>query len=639
MGRQAYLTRLALGRSAFETPDQIPSEPTEDARLEPSSNDATLGSGPNDNSYVQVYDDRGHPINPRSREHGRLLREAQNDVLAAIGVVERRPSPPSEMSLQYLNERKEKLEMLEAEDSVGNSIAIVSALSKYVSTWWIDCLRDGLLTFNTPIDARFTELVSSQYRLAGFWSFFCAGFPAHLLSSVAVQITGYIGLSFRPIERLLLWARASRRTKRFFQKWRPSTHQLFRLCVELAFCPLFYHAALQRLHLIPARPVLPPLESFVPFTAMSPIQGISVPTDFTAGAILGCIQSLLASPLVLLCLEQYAEKWVYGTIYEAIDSSTIQPDNPDLVNPDDTTKRRAAMILGLRKQTPMVARNAINRLMTFLQWGRPYLPPGHTTKPRERQSRDYGYADRQSRETEIGGRSIIDLSPLELPLAHTGALAQQIMAESLDAGHAPLFVEPSGPFSPVSHTASEASLNMMDPTVRITSRDAAEGIVELEVRLPHVTSIPVENAEADLHFRHLSESPTPGHCSDAHRRWPFHRVTQLSLEPGQMLGTILKNQMVTWLTLPLRIASVQMVALQFLRSDPRGLVILGRTPPLLFNLWSRNSSRLGLRAAGILSGKLALCGVVEVALDLTLWGCQWIFVTWVGKRFFGWGRL
>lgn len=38
---------------------------------------------------VQLYDAKGHPFNPWSRRLGRRLREAMNDVLSVVGVVER----------------------------------------------------------------------------------------------------------------------------------------------------------------------------------------------------------------------------------------------------------------------------------------------------------------------------------------------------------------------------------------------------------------------------------------------------------------------------------------------------------------------------------------------------------------------
>ena len=95
----------------------------------------------NINKYIQLYDERGNPINPRAYEHGRNFREAQNDVLSSIGVVQRRRSPSEDLPGSY----EERLEQLDNEDSVGNAIALTSTLTENLCTWWIGSLRDRIL--------------------------------------------------------------------------------------------------------------------------------------------------------------------------------------------------------------------------------------------------------------------------------------------------------------------------------------------------------------------------------------------------------------------------------------------------------------------------------------------------------------
>lgn len=97
------------------------------------------------NRYIQLYDERGNPINPRAHDHGRRLREAQNDVLASIGVVERRRSPSQDLPGSY----KERLQLLDDEDTAGNAIALVSTLSENVCTWWIGSLRERIYVRGT----------------------------------------------------------------------------------------------------------------------------------------------------------------------------------------------------------------------------------------------------------------------------------------------------------------------------------------------------------------------------------------------------------------------------------------------------------------------------------------------------------
>jgi hypothetical protein len=97
------------------------------------------------NKYVQLYDERGNPINPRSHGYGKKLRDAQNDVLASVGVVERRASPSNRLPGSH----GERLELLEAEDTVGNVIALTSTLTENLCTWWIGSIRERILVYLT----------------------------------------------------------------------------------------------------------------------------------------------------------------------------------------------------------------------------------------------------------------------------------------------------------------------------------------------------------------------------------------------------------------------------------------------------------------------------------------------------------
>jgi hypothetical protein len=62
-------------------------------------------------------------------------------VLASVGVVERRHAPVE--GLPGSNE--ERLELLEAEDTVGNAIALATTLTENLCTWWIGTIRERML--------------------------------------------------------------------------------------------------------------------------------------------------------------------------------------------------------------------------------------------------------------------------------------------------------------------------------------------------------------------------------------------------------------------------------------------------------------------------------------------------------------
>jgi hypothetical protein len=93
------------------------------------------------NNYIQLYDERGNPINPRSNDYAKKLRSAQNDVLASVGVLEKRRS----LTEGLPGPNDERLGLLEAEDTVGNAIALTSTLTENLCTWWVGIIRERLL--------------------------------------------------------------------------------------------------------------------------------------------------------------------------------------------------------------------------------------------------------------------------------------------------------------------------------------------------------------------------------------------------------------------------------------------------------------------------------------------------------------
>ncbi|KAL8764324.1 MAG: hypothetical protein Q9184_000029 [Pyrenodesmia sp. 2 TL-2023] len=98
MGGQAYLTRLAFGRSAYEPlatgcssdhperPQQPSAEQGEQREAYTTAEDCSLTTR-QQAAYIQQFDDRGHPQNSISQELSRQSRRAQNDVLATVGVL------------------------------------------------------------------------------------------------------------------------------------------------------------------------------------------------------------------------------------------------------------------------------------------------------------------------------------------------------------------------------------------------------------------------------------------------------------------------------------------------------------------------------------------------------------------------
>ncbi|KAL1793049.1 hypothetical protein ACET3X_008031 [Alternaria dauci] len=571
MGRQAYLDKIAFGRSAFE-PTQAASQSTEYVQLESSQSEiprryheATA------NSYVQLYDERGNPINPRSHQYGKKLRGAQNDVLASVGVVERRHSPAH----AFPASTQERLELLEAEDT----------------------------TFRYPHALAFSHIAASERALSGP-SIVYAGFFSRVFATVNIQAIVYSTFVYRPVERMLYATRASAKTRRLLRRAKKTIKSGLRLSLEILCFPFFYHAALQRLGLAPARPLLPTWTCLVPFSSSSPLLPFSMHYD-ASNSLVDCIGAVLTSPLVLVCAEHFIERRIYACVYEAVETAVMRPDKPDIPSRDANGKDRALTVLGLRQESPPLIRSAIHRLLAMLGWALPSLSP---STQRKRTIELATTATPNSGQTiQVGATQVTNTTPLHLPVLQS---QDPPVTEPLDADVITVPIEAfqdliRSTTPPGSPTESEQNEN--DPRIRITSREEAAGSFR-------------DDATAEPRDR-------PRSTTDDH---VYHRVTQLSCEPAQMISAMVRAQLVGLAMLPFRMVTLRTIAAHHLASRG-GHVGSHRIVSSLSDVSWRN--------IGTQLSRVALCGALEFAIDLSLWGMQYLAIAKFGQSVFGWGTL
>ncbi|CAE7178125.1 hypothetical protein P3342_002029 [Pyrenophora teres f. teres] len=615
MGRQAYLDKIAFGRSAFE-PTQSASVSSEYIQLESSQSEIPARyHEASAHNYMQLYDERGNPINPRSQQYGRKLRSAQNDVLASVGVVERRRS--SSHGLPGSSE--ERFELLEAEDTVGNAVALVTTLTENLCTWWIGTVGDRILTFRYHHALSFGQIAASEYTHSGT-SIIYAGFASRILATMNIQAIVYSTFLYQPIERLLYATRAGSRTKSFFRQTRKVLKSALRLGLEGLCYPFFYHAALQRIGLVPARPLLPQWSSFNPFSSSSPLRPFSLYYN-ASDSVMDCIKAALTSPVVILCVGHSIERWVYACVYEAVESAIIRPDNPDECSRDVSGKDRALTVLGLRRESPPLVRNSIHKVLELVGWASP------RTSQRTQSTQRSGPNDAQT--INVGGTRVTNAAPLNLPVVQmetppaTEPCEADVITIPIDAIED--LMRSTTP--PGSTTGLDQDEN--DPRIRITSR---EGIVEMEVRLPsRILSTHTDVAEAIGSQRGhgavepLDQDHFPGN--------PYHRVTQLSCEPAQMISAMVRAQIVGLAMLPIRMVTLRMIALHYIAGRGRYTGPHGAVGTVGF------PGRFSWQEVGVQLSRVALCGALEVTIDLGLWGLQYLAITKFGQSLFGWGTL
>jgi hypothetical protein len=376
---------------------------------------------------------------------------------------------------------------------------------------------------------------------------------------------------------------------------------------------LSYHADLQRVGLIPAQPYLPSLSSLNPFSLSSPLRPFSLYYNASA-SLLDCAKAIVTSPVVAVCAGHLFERWVYATINEAVDASVICPDNPDIISPEASDKHRMITTLGLRRRSPPLVRRAIKKFMLLLGWG--------TLLPETAQPLD----SVEGQTIEVGSTTVTDVAPLDLAIAQTqGRPVTDITDVDVLAIAATAVEHTERPTTPVTPLASGLQFDDDDPRIRITSR---EGVVEMEVRLPpHVLSSHTELVDAVAPLQRQRDQAL------ARGNRPHHRVSQLSLESSEKISAIVKAQLTGLAVLPFKLVILRLVASHYLArrsGDANTSRIVSPLPGF---------GELSWRSVGIQVSRLALCSVLQVAIDLGIWGIQHAICVKVGRGLFGWGTL
>ncbi|KAI9848730.1 MAG: hypothetical protein M1837_006817 [Sclerophora amabilis] len=187
MGRQAYITRLALGRSAFEPP---PAPPDDGPTVRENEIRNALAARREDRSsthrWIQEYDARGHPINPMSRIMGRISRLAQNDVLSTVGVCvatrySNNPGDGGSENRNNFQSARERIDSIMLENEIGLILKTLDLALLFVATWWIAGIRHRLCAFQLSPEFSLRGSLKTEFAEKGFVALFLTGLPVTFL--------------------------------------------------------------------------------------------------------------------------------------------------------------------------------------------------------------------------------------------------------------------------------------------------------------------------------------------------------------------------------------------------------------------------------------------------------------------------
>lgn len=123
-----FKANLIKGRGAFE------SHEASEAEQQPSAEQA------NAPRYVQQYDERGYPRNAETEESRDIQVAAMNEVLAAVGVCEKK-NEEDRLARQRSFSPQEWELIRVAEDYHSEIVSTVAECIRHASTWWISSVR------------------------------------------------------------------------------------------------------------------------------------------------------------------------------------------------------------------------------------------------------------------------------------------------------------------------------------------------------------------------------------------------------------------------------------------------------------------------------------------------------------------
>ena len=360
--------------------------------------------------------------------------------------------------------------------------------------------------------------------------------------------------------------------------------------IDIITFPLVLQYHLLNLQLVPYNAVIPPLASFNPFSKLSPIQLVRMPTSIELRFLMGWLLSIITSSFVLLTGSRYIEVLTMDFFADKFQAEIMVPFPPDrystLYNDVDNLYNRLERDIKVRKENLRSwSGNAISRILGLLGWSwvnyRPYI-----------RNRDPGM--------------------------------------TIEAGHN-------------EHATQERATHnfMTSAEQQANSHSASLGSAARELDNTSAVAIPDPSGEES---NSVSENIVEGIRQHGSTITPTYRRTTLSETPSASLVFLLNEHLTTLLLLPVK-AAILKHTIQQLISLPLNKSINGSffactrpLPPFRGSLVNPFNS-MGFTELGFYVERLALASGIKLAVDLGLWICEWAAVTWVGRKMFNWGHL
>ncbi|MCJ1251174.1 hypothetical protein MMC30_008405 [Trapelia coarctata] len=648
--RQPYLTRLALGRSAYE----LPQWPEGDRPQESNTPDVSASEAPRgqpgvaeEGEYVQSYDLRGHPENQTSRANARRLRRAQNDILTTIGVCvsvdkDGKLVPSSSMDSDKEEREKNKLASIISENEFGFWLSAAQAAALLLTSSCATCIRQDVETFPHFSEFSFLGLIQLQLRYKGLLRTFFSGFPAACVFDLLDTAREFATLELRDklIERFAnhdVPARRRRRAKRVISL----LVQVLDSLLIMATSPLLVFAIVSRLGVI-----LSVSQRSLTFLSLALFP--SIPTRWDFRSSLRFLMDVGKSPIALYLGMRYVMEPLEMKIRRYAFSLVPRPDCPDeysrmSIDMELSNSISLSMSTGSFREE---VENDIAALRIRLM-----LLKSQISQFRRRFLRGIQRLT-GSQAAEPGAES---QQPRIVHIAVDDANGH--LSSSLARRHPNFDTAAPQPSSPSTRTPSPSLSASSDEedvlmraleeqtTVQITTRTGSTDTLHMNVEVNGTAP------GAPVFTSSFSASPRPTIVETVEVERVIkrkHRITSLTLHSSESLSILLATTITTLIRLPFETLLVRSIAHLSITN------VLATVPPselgsviadVRANLYPQETwFGYGLRAGGWRGvtnymKKVLLCVGVESAMSFGIWQVGCGIARWAGRKWYSWGRL
>lgn len=274
MGRLQYLERLALGRSAFQPlPANTATDRNDvDRQVSSEANIDTLTTSGTSQPYIQQYDAKGRPYNPQTEAQNAKLRHASNEVLALVGVVERKDSADAQMQLDVTLKRAMREHSLIKEDNRGTELRALADVVSWFVLWWPTVLTRRIQIGMYSPDAAFIDILQSEASVIfsdgwrGMLLGLLPGAGVAVLHKVLWQFLAIIAEeSIGALQNKIVASKIRRRkAKRLIRSLTVFTDILL-VGIDMLLLPLETYSIARQLDIAPPTPWRPLITTHLPF--------------------------------------------------------------------------------------------------------------------------------------------------------------------------------------------------------------------------------------------------------------------------------------------------------------------------------------------------------------------------------------